>query len=79
MDKDEIEAMISGTIFGIILIFIGGTFLTTNATGPLGTFYNNVGWGFVFVGSLLIGVVLIFIIVKGHQRRKLFNKVSKFV
>jgi hypothetical protein len=72
MDKDEIEAMISGTIFGIILIFIGGTFLTTNATGPLGTFYNNVGWGFVFVGSLLIGVVLIFIIVKGHQREKAF-------
>jgi len=43
MDKNEIEAVISGTIFGIILIFIGGTFLTTNATGPLGTFYNNVG------------------------------------
>jgi len=72
MDKNEIEAVIFGTFFGIILIFIGGTFLTTNATGPLATFYNNVGWGFVFVGSLLIGVVLIFIIIKRHQREKVF-------
>ena len=72
MDKDEIKAIISGTILGIILIFIGSIFLTTNTTGPLATFYNNVGWGLVFVGSLLIGMVLIFIIVKGHQRGKAF-------
>jgi len=68
MDKNEIEAVISGMIFGITLIFIGNIFLTTNATGLLATFYNNVGLGFIFVGSLLIGAVLIFIIIKGHQR-----------
>ena len=58
MAKDEIGAIISGTIFGIVLISIGSIFLTTNATGPLATFYNNVGWGFIFIGSLLIGCLL---------------------
>jgi len=57
MAKDEIEAIIFGTIFGIVLIWVGSIFLTTNATGPLATFYNNVGWGFIFIGSLLIGII----------------------
>ena len=58
MAKEEIEAIISGTIFGIILILLGYIFLATNATGALATFYDNVGWGFIFFGSLLIGVTM---------------------
>jgi len=72
MDKNEIEAVIFGTFFGIILISVGSILLTTNATGSLATFYNNVGWGFVFVGSLLIGAVFVFIVINGHQREKVF-------
>ena len=72
MDKNEIEAVIFGTFFGIILISVGSILLTTNATGSLATFYNNVGWGFVFVGSLLIGAVFVSIVINGHHREKVF-------
>jgi len=74
MDKDEIKAIISGTILGIILILIGSIFLATNATGSLATFYNNVGWEFVFVGSLLIGglIFIIFIAIKDVRNNKVF-------
>jgi len=71
MAKDEIRAIISGTIFGIILILIGSIFLTTNATGSLETFYNNVGWGFIFIGSLLIGIITS-ILVKHIRDNKTF-------
>jgi|GEM_PF-2493182 len=71
MAKDEIGAIISGTIFGIVLISIGSIFLTTNATGPLATFYNNVGWGFIFIGSLLIGIITS-ILVKHIRDNKTF-------
>ena len=71
MAKDEIGAIISGTIFGIVLISIGSIFLTTNATGPLATFYNNVGWGFIFIGSLLI-VIVASILVKYFRDNKTF-------
>jgi len=71
MAKDEIEEIIFGTIFGIVLIWIGSIFLTTNATGTLATFYNNVGWGFVFAGSLLIGITA-FILVKHIRDNKTF-------
>lgn len=74
MDKDEIKAIISGTILGIILIFIGSIFLTTNTTGPLATFYNNVGWEFVFIGSLLISglISIIFTVIKNIKDNKVF-------
>jgi len=74
MAKDEIGAIISGTILGIILILIGRIFLATNATGSLATFYNNVGWGFVFAGSLLIGglIFIIFIVIKNIRDNKVF-------
>ena len=71
MAKDEIEAIIFGTIFGIVLISMGSIFLTTNATGPLATFYNNVGWGFIFIGSLLIGIIAS-ILVKHIRDNKTF-------
>jgi len=71
MAKDEIEAIIFGTIFGIVLIWIGRIFLTANATGTLATFYNNVGWGFIFIGSLLIGIIAS-ILVKHIRDNKTF-------
>jgi membrane protein CcdC involved in cytochrome C biogenesis len=71
MAKDEIEAMIFGIIFGIVLIWIGSIFLNTNATGTLATFYNNVGWGFIFIGFLLIGITA-FILVKHTRDNKTF-------
>jgi len=71
MAKDEIEEIIFGTIFGIVLIWIGSIFLTTNATGTLATFYNNVGWGFIFIGFLLIGITAFILVKHGktHQRQ----------
>jgi len=74
MAKDEIGAIIFGTIFGIVLIWIGMIFLTANATGTLATFYNNVGWGFVFAGSLLISgmMFIVFILIKHIRDNKTF-------
>jgi len=74
MAKNEIEAIISGTIFGIILILLGYIFLATNATGALATFYNNVGWEFVFIGSLLISglISIIFTVIKNIKDNKVF-------
>jgi len=74
MAKDEIGAIIFGTILGIILILIGRIFLATNATGSLATFYNNVGWGFVFAGSLLISgmMFMVFILIKHIRDNKTF-------
>jgi len=71
MAKDEIEAIIFGIIFSIVLIRIGMIFLTTHATGTLATFYNNVGWGFIFIGSLLI-VIVVYILVKYFRDNKTF-------
>jgi len=71
MAKDEIEEIIFGTIFGIVLIWIGKIFLTTHATGALATFYNNVGWGFIFIGFLLIGITAFILVKHGktHHRQ----------
>ena len=81
MAKDEIGEIIAGLVLGIIFIYIGQIFLTTshrllttNSVGSLVAFYSNVGWGFVFVGSLLISglIFIIFTVIKNIRDNKVF-------